>query len=73
MDMFSSLRALRVVLLWFPVKNTIVDFPGGTVDKNPPANAGDIGSTPGLGTFPSCGEPQLLSPCTLEPVLHKKA
>ena len=24
-------------------------FPGGTVDKNPPANAGDMGSIPGLG------------------------
>ena len=27
----------------------IFDFPGGTVDKNPPANAGDLGSIPGLG------------------------
>ena len=25
------------------------DFPGGTVVKNPPANAGDMGSIPGLG------------------------
>ena len=25
------------------------DFPGGTVVKNPPANEGDTGSTPGLG------------------------
>ena len=25
------------------------DFPGGTVVKNPPANAGDTGSTPGPG------------------------
>ena len=25
------------------------DFPGGTVVKNPPANAGDTGSGPGLG------------------------
>ena len=25
------------------------DFPGGTVVKNPPANAGDTGSIPGLG------------------------
>ena len=25
------------------------DFPGGTVIKNPPANAGDTGSSPGLG------------------------
>ena len=25
------------------------DFPGGAVVKNPPANAGDTGSNPGLG------------------------
>ena len=25
------------------------DFPGGTVLKNPPANAGDMGSSPGPG------------------------
>ena len=25
------------------------DFPGGTVVKDPPANAGDMGSSPGLG------------------------
>ena len=25
------------------------DFPGGTVVKNPPASAGDTGSSPGLG------------------------
>ena len=25
------------------------DIPGGTVDKNPPANAGDTGSIPGPG------------------------
>ena len=27
------------------------DFPGGAVDKNPPANAGDMGSVPGLEGF----------------------
>ena len=27
----------------------LVDFPGGSVVKNPPANAGDMGSIPGLG------------------------
>ena len=27
------------------------DFPGSTVDKHPPANAGDIGSIPGSGRF----------------------
>ena len=41
-------------------------FPGGAVVENPPANAGDTGSSPGLGRshMPQSGwarEPQLLS------------
>ena len=37
-----------------PLSNEIIyflkkDFPGGTVDENLPANAGDTGSTPGPG------------------------
>ena len=44
-------------------------FPGGTVVKNPPANAGDTGSSPGLGRshMPQSNEacaPQLLSLCS---------
>ena len=27
----------------------VLDFPGGAMGKNPPANAGDIGSRPGPG------------------------
>ena len=30
-------------------KTTAVGFPGGAVVKNPPANAGDMGSSPGPG------------------------
>ena len=30
-------------------KNQDRDFPGGAVVKNPPANAGDMGSIPGPG------------------------
>ena len=30
-------------------KNVIKDFLGGAVVKNPPANAGDTGSSPGPG------------------------
>ena len=32
-----------------------VGFPGGSVVKNPPANAGDMGSVPGSGRFPGEG------------------
>ena len=42
------------------------DFPGGAVVKNHPANAGDMGSSPGPGKIPHAVEqlsrvPQLLS------------
>ena len=33
------------------LKYYLLDFPGDTVGKNPPANAGDMGSIPGLGRF----------------------
>ena len=31
------------------IKAILGDFPGGTVVKNPPANAGDTGLSPALG------------------------
>ena len=31
------------------LKDLLQDFPGGAVVKNPPANAGDMGSSPGPG------------------------
>ena len=36
-------------------KERVRDFPGGAVVKNLPANAGDTGSSPGLGRFTRCG------------------
>ena len=44
-------------------------FPGSAVVKNLPANAGDMGSSPGLGRFPHAAKQ--LSPCatTAEPAL----
>ena len=35
-------------------------FPGGSVLKNLPANAGDMGSIPGLGSSPEEGNGNLL-------------
>ena len=48
------------------IYNKTRGFPGGAVVENPPANAGDTGSSPGLGRshMPRSGwarEPQLLS------------
>ena len=34
---------------YFTVKNMLRGFPGGAVVENLPANAGDTGSSPGLG------------------------
>ena len=52
-----------------PNKNHNVGFPGGAVVENLPANAGDTGSSPGLGRshMPRSNwvrEPQLLSLCS---------
>ena len=50
------------------LKTFLLDFSGGIVDKNPPANAGDTASIPGLGKIPqTMGQ---LSSCTTisEPV-----
>ena len=44
--MFQVLPYLGVDFL---VRKIAVDFPGGAVVKNPPANAGDTGSSPGPG------------------------
>ena len=51
------------------LKNNFQDFPGGPVVKNPPANAGDMNSIPGLG---KSHMPQLLRHTCLEPVLNKR-
>ena len=49
------------------IQNVFLDFPSGTVDKNPPSRAKDTGSIPGLGRshIPqsnSACAPQLLRP-----------
>ena len=44
----ERLGALHV-LMHFIIKTIQQGFPGGTAVKNPPANAGDTGSSPDLG------------------------
>ena len=39
------------LLALFKKKLIIIGLPGGTVDKNLPANAGDAGLIPGIGRF----------------------
>ena len=54
------------------------DFPGGSVVKNPPADARDVGSIPGPGGSHvpwsnQAGEPQLPSQRAPEPRSHEHA
>ena len=46
-------KVLHLVLAsggWeYEFENVVEDFPGSAVVKNPPANAGDTGSSPGPG------------------------
>ena len=48
-------------------------FPGGSVLKKPPANAGDAGSTPRSGTFPGGGNGNPLQYSCLENPMDREA
>ena len=48
-------------------------FPGGPVVKNPPANAGDVGSIPGSGRLPGEGNGNPLQYCCLENPMDRGA
>ena len=47
----KSLVSSTSIGRWTTVNPGVQDFPGGLVVKSPPANAGDMGSTPGPGRF----------------------
>ena len=53
-------------------KNTLLGFPGGSVDKKPPASEGDTGLIPGPGRSQVAMEQLSLCTTTIEPVLHNK-
>ena len=62
---------------WLDIKSQQSDFPGGSVDKNLPANERDMGLIPGAGRFPHAKEQQsscvkTTEPARLEPVLHER-
>ena len=68
----ASIKQLKI-----QPNSALQGFPGGAVVKNPPANAGDTGSSPGLGRshMPRSNyahAPQLLKPACLEPMLGNK-
>ena len=52
-----------------PVLRGLMGFPGGSMVKNPPANAGDMDSIPGSGRSPGGGHGSPLQyPCLENPV-----
>ena len=53
-------------------KYNIRDFPGATVNRNPPSNARDAGSIPGPGRFHKPWGNWACVPQLLKPVLHKR-
>ena len=48
---------LQIYVFLFKIypSSKLLGFPGGSVIKNPPANAGDAGLIPGLGRSPEDG------------------
>ena len=68
LDFITQYSFLRFIYSKVCINSFFWGFPGGAVVKNPPANAGDTGSSRGLGRshMPwsdwAC-EPQLLSLC----------
>ena len=49
------------------------DFPGGSVAKDLPANAGDMGSIPGLGRSPGAGSDNPLQYSCLENPMDRES
>ena len=53
MNRFIDDSALLLIINIFQYRPC--SFPGGSVVKNPPAKAGEVGSVPGSGRFPGEG------------------
>ena len=49
-DLLHNYASFMKPSTFLHLKNSIRNFPGGPVVKNPPSNAGDTGSIPGQGT-----------------------
>ena len=65
---------------WFPSLffqgSMDVDFPGGAMIKNPPANAGNLrnaGSIPGSGRYPAVGNGNSLQYCCLRSTMDRNS
>ena len=52
---FTHMISYNPMITHFSLPTPVLGFPGGSVVKSPPANAGDEGSIPGLGRSPEEG------------------
>ena len=70
---YSNFKIINLLLKlkYVYISNTVLGFPGGSVVKSPPANAGDTGSLCGLGKIPHAVEHLSLCATTFEPVLER--
>ena len=72
--LYVYVHILLLLFLWRTLPDTAIlqdknsnpGFPGGSVVNNPPANAGNRGSIPGLGRSPGGGNGNLLQYSCLE-------
>ena len=55
------------------IPQAFLGFPGGSVVKNPPANAGDADSNPGLGRSPGEGHGDPLQYSSLRNPMNREA
>lgn len=70
--MLQLVNTFKIPLLSVPnVHGHCFDFPGGTVDKNLPANAADMGSIPGPEIFYSPTQQLGFCATTTEPRAHE--
>ena len=68
---FSFAVTLKLLTKILCKEKNYKDFPGGSVVKNPPSNAGDAGSIPGRGTkIPHATGQLSLRTTTTEPSCH---
>ena len=67
MPVFSTTKELKLTKIKQP------GFPGDSVVKNLPANAGDVGSIPGLGRSPGEGNGNPIQYSCLETLMDRGA
>ena len=71
--MFIQRLVLNVIAAFFVKAKNWKGFPGGSVVKNPPANAGEVGSISGLGRSPGGGHGNPLQDSCLENPMDRGA